>query len=618
MPLNGQLIPYAFFSRHPVYCAGELGGVDTSFGTNGYLQVDYNSTDNLNQWTPNVFDTDSQGRIYLSGWDSSGAYNIPVIARVNPSGTIDTTFGTSGFVTHDLGVGANGKSIQIYNDEIFVSLNGSIGDAIMKTDINGSLVGAFGTSGVATNPNATTGDGLYIGPNGDMFQTGQAPGANSDISATKFNRTTGALETGFASSGYLLTNLSGDEFGYNTYFVGTGDEFYLTSERWSSGWKNSVTKWNTVTGAAVTSFANNGHLQFDASGTRARWLNTDPSGNIYVQASTGNSVYVTKADPSGNIDTTWGTSGTATFTIGDSGAGVRGMAFIEDNIFVFVSVVSSSITQLGIAKLQTNGSLDTGFGTSGIQLHEWPGSINAQPLTFKIDNYNRVLFGYDLTSPSDGDWGLARFCLDLDSNKEAMGLSVGDVVVNEGNNIVFEIRGSREADQNLTIDYTTSDGTGIAGTHYTATSGTATILSGQRSAFVSVPINDLATCDGTRTFNFTISNNSAGTITDMQAQGTILDTDAPTITMNDGADVVEGNNAVATATTSIACSIDLTFDVTTSDGTAGAGQDYTAQTNQTYTVLAGNTSVNIPIVTLDDILDEVRIKRSCSYVTIHP
>ena len=115
LPLNGQFVPIAVFNTHPTFCEGTVGGVDTTFGTDGFLQVDYNSSDNLNQWLPNVFDTDSQGRIYLSGWDSSGAYNIPVVVRVTPNGDIDTTFGTSGFQTHDLGVGANGKSIQIYN-----------------------------------------------------------------------------------------------------------------------------------------------------------------------------------------------------------------------------------------------------------------------------------------------------------------------------------------------------------------------------------------------------------------------------------------------------------------------------------------------------------------------
>ena len=168
----------------------------------------------------------------------------------------------------------------------------------------------------------------------------------------------------------------------------------------------------------------------------------------------------------------------------------------------------------------SDGSLDTGFGTSGIQYHEWPGSLVSNPLTFEVDNYNRLLVGYDLDG--SGDWGLARFCLDADSNSEPMGFTVGDVTVTEGNDIVFEIRGSREASQNINIDYATANVTAIAGTHYTSTSGTATIPAGQRSAFVSVPISDLAaTCESDKTFNFNLSNASSGTIVDNQAVGTL-------------------------------------------------------------------------------------------------
>lgn len=44
----------------------------------------------------------------------------------------------------------------------------------------------------------------------------------------------------------------------------------------------------------------------------------------------------------------------------------------------------------------------------------------------------------------------------------------------------------------------------------------------------------------------------------------------------------------------------VTFNINTSNGTAVAGADFTGITNQSFTIPAGQTSVNIPISILDD------------------
>ena len=49
----------------------------------------------------------------------------------------------------------------------------------------------------------------------------------------------------------------------------------------------------------------------------------------------------------------------------------------------------------------------------------------------------------------------------------------------------------------------------------------------------------------------------------------------------------------------------ITIDYATSDGTATAGDDYTAVSTTTLTFSPGDTSKNIPITVASDIIDEV-------------
>jgi hypothetical protein len=75
----------------------------------------------------------------------------------------------------------------------------------------------------------------------------------------------------------------------------------------------------------------------------------------------------------------------------------------------------------------------------------------------------------------------------------------------------------------VTFNYSTSNGTAIAGTDYVAVSGTATVPAGQTSAVIQVTVLPNSPPATPRTFNFAISNASGGaTISRATGSGTIL------------------------------------------------------------------------------------------------
>jgi hypothetical protein len=153
--------------------------------------------------------------------------------------------------------------------------------------------------------------------------------------------------------------------------------------------------------------------------------------------------------------------------------------------------------------------------------------------------------------------------------------------------------------------YTTSDGTAVAGTDYTATSGVLLFQNGETSKTFAVPILNDGRADGSETVNLTLSNPVVGstigtpatavlTITDGSAQAGQLAFSAANYSATEG-----GGAATVTVTRSAGSSGTVTVNYATSNGTAVAGTDYGA-TSGTLTFAAGVLSQAFAVPILHD------------------
>ena len=107
-------------------------------------------------------------------------------------------------------------------------------------------------------------------------------------------------------------------------------------------------------------------------------------------------------------------------------------------------------------------------------------------------------------------------------------LSVADAEVQEGAGAALEFRVtlSRAASGEVTVDYATRDGTATAGRDYTSTRGTLTFAAGELAKTVSVPILDDSEDEGRETLTLKLMNARGAAITDGEATGTIVNSDA--------------------------------------------------------------------------------------------
>ena len=207
------------------------------------------------------------------------------------------------------------------------------------------------------------------------------------------------------------------------------------------------------------------------------------------------------------------------------------------------------------------------------------------------------------------------------------------MVVNEaGNYAEFTVTLTGSTALPVNVAFTTRDGTALAGTDYTATSGVLTFAPGETSKTIRVPIvNDSpAVYEGPEAFTVELSASADASqplnarITDPSGTGTIVDDgtgtvnpnpdgstptpddDRPKISINDPAEVNEGdgtNTVTFTVTLSNTSNLPVTVAYATANGTALAGADYVAQ-NGTLTFAPGETSKTITVTILDDAVYE--------------
>ena len=136
------------------------GSLDTSFDTDGKVMTDF-SAHGASALSLAIC---SDQKIIVGGYDDNGTDDDFALARYNSNGSLDTSFGTGGKVTTDLGGYDSINSVAIVSGDKIVAVGqGGSDDARLDFilacyNTDGSLDTGFGTSGTTTTefPTAAT------------------------------------------------------------------------------------------------------------------------------------------------------------------------------------------------------------------------------------------------------------------------------------------------------------------------------------------------------------------------------------------------------------------------------------------------------------------------------
>jgi uncharacterized delta-60 repeat protein len=406
--LTGTLVAGALLGLSSAASAQTAGSLDPTFGNAGVVltNLGLNSGGSQIEAEPSAAALLSNGDILVSG-------NFGLV-RYLPNGTLDTTFGTDGVAALPaLGVSSFGSALAVQpNGQIVwagesTAPNGTGGAfAVVRYNANGAIDTTFGTDGVATTAFPDSGvqgpDSILVQPNGDILVGGEALldsyHAPAEAAMARFTAN-GAIDTTFGTGGQV-TNLSEGNFSAlgedasGDIFVLPGDVEYSTT-----GQLDSV-----VTPEPITASSQGGSEVFESSGQFVIGSSDEIAKHnidVEVQLFSAGGTLAASTGPFNYSDTT------ALDNLEDTAGAVA----VQPNgqIVVAGAQYNFSTSVFGLARVNTNGSLDSGFGTKGTVLTTIQGDEGASAVLIQ-PNGDIVVVGYsEDNSTGVTDLALARY-----------------------------------------------------------------------------------------------------------------------------------------------------------------------------------------------------------------
>jgi uncharacterized delta-60 repeat protein len=366
----------------------QAGQLDSTFGTGGVFFTNYTQYDAT---IVNAVAIQSDGKIVFGGSNPGGA----ALARLNTSGTLDSSFGSGGIVNNTFGADGPVMAVAIQPDgKILAYASGFFGGSVGRFNSDGSIDTTFGNGGFAVSKSLGSGPAILsvmaLQADGKILVTGS--GLMGRYTST------GQLDTSFGGSGIAALNsviasaiaVQSDGKILVTTGVAAPTELfgspYLPSQQ-----AGAIARYNTngtldttfgisgqaacVASAAAIAIQSNGKIV--VAGTIPSALMTIVSGGLtFASLQTG--FGVVRYNANGSVDTTFnpgggiGTGGGVITGFGDSfPAGAAFAVAIQSNGEIVVAGQAGignqqfSSSSFVLARYTTTGHLDTAFGANG-------------------------------------------------------------------------------------------------------------------------------------------------------------------------------------------------------------------------------------------------------------
>jgi uncharacterized delta-60 repeat protein len=387
------------------------GDLDPTFGIGGKVTTDLKRSTDI----ANAVAVQADGKLVVVGQTyQNNDYTGEdfVVARYNTDGTLDTTFGARGRVRTDFpGLAAVPSSVVIQPDGKIVVAGGAFplftfaGDfKVARYNPNGSLDTSFGSGGIVTTffPGdgsyafalALQSDGKIIAAGTDFVDFNPGDMSDTDFALARYNPD-GSLDTTFGNGGTVTTDFFGTEDDAAVRYLSNG----TIDTTFGAGGKVS-----TDFGDRGFDRAHSAALQADGKIVAAGFATS-------VDGISENFA-VARYTSSGVLDTTFNNGGLKQIDFGSCCQSAYKVLLQSDGKIITVGFPNSesSDSDFLLARLNSTGSLDTTFGIGG-KVRTSFGNLNggAQGGLLQADG-KIVAVGFQATSGRGGvDFALARY-----------------------------------------------------------------------------------------------------------------------------------------------------------------------------------------------------------------
>ena len=344
------------------------GSLDASFGTNGIALVD-----SANDQAATIA-LQSDGKILIAGF----SYGNAMVARLNADGGIDTSFGTNGiailasadaYSAEDLLVQSDGKILVAGSG--WVNYPGNIDASIVRLNANGTVDTSFGSSGYVVYSVGVTTDAteLAFQSDGKLIVTEKHyDGSNWNLGIRRYT-SNGSLDTTFGVSGYRDTGIDG---GYSDIHVNSDDSIVSFG---TVGNNFTIKKW-TSNGALDTSFGTSGTTTLSHGMTEIGYnVGVQSDGKYLLSGGSNGNLSVARINTDGSVDTGFGTNGIYVTTISLDNVSAEGdLSVNSDDSFQIIGTQNNGDDDFVIARFNSDGTLSGTFDEGG-----GGSSLNATP-----------------------------------------------------------------------------------------------------------------------------------------------------------------------------------------------------------------------------------------------
>ena len=394
------------------------GSLDTTFDTDGKVTTNIGGSDEAY-----AVALQPDGKIVAAGYTYASMSTAFALARYNSDGSLDTTgFGTGGIVTTDFGGYDYARSVVIQSGKIiaagYTDGSGTNDFALARYNSDGTLDTSFDTDGKTTTDfgNNNWARAIAIQTDGKIVAAGYAyNGSNDDYLLARYNAD-GSVDTAFGKASANGSTIASS--------VAIQADNKIVAAGWNNDGNNddmALARYNS-NGTLDTAFATNGMATIGFSGGQsdgAYAVAIQPDQKIII-AGTGFLTWgdnltdfaLVRYNSNGTLDTTFGTGGivTTNFSTGGWDYGTALALQTDGKIVVGGYAGGSSYDDFALARYNSNGTLDTTFGIGGlVTTNLSSGYDRIQGIAIQTDG-KIVAAGYSCDgSFANGVFSLARY-----------------------------------------------------------------------------------------------------------------------------------------------------------------------------------------------------------------
>jgi uncharacterized delta-60 repeat protein len=431
------------------------GDLDATFGNGGKVITDFMTPRDL----AFAVAVQPDGKVIAAGTSGDAFSSTPgfenfALARYNPDGSLDSTFGSGGKVTTDFfGSGDQVNALALQPDGKIVAAGRANNQPIASDDFalaryntDGSLDSSFGSGGKVTTDfgeSSDTAKAIVLQSDGRIVVAGLVfrNGAPSTYNfAVARYRIDGTLDPSFGSGGKATTNFFGFLDQPSTVALQPDGKIVLAGlASTPSGAEDfALLRYNT-NGTLDPTFGSGGKVitNFDDffSNDEALAIAIQADGKIVAAGSTRADFALARYNSDGSLDSSFGSGGKAITSFFGIAGEIFNAAFQPDGKIIVAGVPDSDSANkdFALARYNADGGLDSSFGSGGKVSTDFF-SNDDQPFAVTIQADGKIVAAGDTRNISTGsDFALARYngdgpnfdiCLQDDSSRDTFQINL--------------------------------------------------------------------------------------------------------------------------------------------------------------------------------------------------